>query len=134
MSELRKVWQYDTDGPAFLLERTAAGESSGIATSTRPGTTEPTCAADVVTQLGEKPSGAPRTPADHPTPERDTDPAPRDPAAAAMYAETLDDLLRARTTAGGALSEEQESAFVERLDALWWQMSDDEREQAEALE
>ncbi len=112
----RRRWQYDTDGPAFLLERTAPTSSAGIAESTRPGTAE------------RESSGI----ADD---ERDTQPCPPPPPAseaAAMYAETMEDLQRARQAAGGSLSEEQESAFVERLDELWWALTDDEQRQAEA--
>lgn len=41
-------------------------------------------------------------------------------------------LLFEREAAGGDLSEEQESLFVERLDALWWQLSATEQETIEA--
>jgi hypothetical protein len=59
------------------------------------------------------------------TAERDTEPCAA--PAPVLYDELIDELLAARVAAGGALSAESESAFVERLDDLWWQMTDDEQ-------
>jgi hypothetical protein len=40
-------------------------------------------------------------------------------------------LLNLREENGGSLPDRLESAFVERLDELWWEMSEEEQEQAE---
>lgn len=39
------------------------------------------------------------------------------------YRQLLSRLLFEREAAGGELSEDEESMFVERLDRLWWQLS-----------
>jgi hypothetical protein len=43
------------------------------------------------------------------------------------YRSLLNELLFEREAAGGELPESQESAFVERLDELWWQLSSAEQ-------
>jgi hypothetical protein len=44
------------------------------------------------------------------------------------YRAALIELLFEREAAGGELSEDQESMFVERLDRLWWQLSPAEQD------
>jgi hypothetical protein len=58
--------------------------------------------------------------------ERDTEPAPAPPAV--LYASLVNELHEARAAAGGALSEDDESAFAERLDDLWWELTDEEQD------
>lgn len=77
---------------------TASGAGAGIATSTRSGTAE-----------------------------RDTEPCPAPPPV--LYDCLLGELQAARAASpGGVLSDESESAFAERLDDLWWQMTDEEQD------
>lgn len=42
--------------------------------------------------------------------------------AARHYRELIRQLLAARAKAGGALSDEAEAAFIEKLDPVWWKM------------
>lgn len=58
-----------------------------------------------------------------------------DPCAApapVLYASLIEELEATRASHGGALSDESESAFVERLDDLWWQMTDEEQDDYKA--
>lgn len=48
------------------------------------------------------------------------------------YRTLMNELLFAREAEGGDLPEEQESIYVERLDALWWQLSETEQAAYEA--
>lgn len=43
------------------------------------------------------------------------------------YSKLMNELLLLRETEGGTLSDEIESTYVERLDALWWQLSEEEQ-------
>jgi len=79
---------------------TANEQGSGIATSTRSGTAE--------------------------RETRDTEPCAA--PAPVLYDSLLEELQAARVAAGGTLPDESESAFAERLDDLWWQMSDEEQD------
>jgi hypothetical protein len=78
----------------------ATGESSGIAPTTRSGTAERA--------------------------ERDTEPCAA--PAPVLYDSLLEELHAARVAAGGTLPDASESAFAERLDDLWWQMTDEEQD------
>lgn len=92
---------------------TADDQSSGIATATSSGTA-PNAGAGIATSTR---SG---------TAERDTEPCAA--PAPVLYDSLIDELQAARAAAGGRLSDESESAFVERLDELWWQMTDEEQD------
>lgn len=43
------------------------------------------------------------------------------------YRRLLNELLFAREAEGGELPVDEESSYVERLDKLWWELSEDER-------
>ncbi len=45
------------------------------------------------------------------------------------YRSLINELLILREAEGGDLPEELESSYVERLDKLWWKLTEDEREQ-----
>ena len=47
------------------------------------------------------------------------------------YRGLLTELLFEREAAGGELSEEDESRYVERLDELWWQLSSSDQDRIE---
>jgi hypothetical protein len=53
--------------------------------------------------------------------------------AAERYSQLMLDLLAARKLAGGSLTEEEESRRIEELDEQWYQMTDAERVQIEAV-
>ncbi|HEX3594558.1 MAG TPA: hypothetical protein VHU80_05635 [Polyangiaceae bacterium] len=48
-----------------------------------------------------------------------------------QYREILTTLLLERELAGGSLSDDDESRYVEQLDRLWWAMTDDEQNEME---
>jgi hypothetical protein len=48
------------------------------------------------------------------------------------YRALLSELVILREAEGGELPEELESAYVERLDALWWRLSETEQQAFEA--
>lgn len=56
----------------------------------------------------------------------DTDPCPAPPVV--LYASLMDELVAERAKAGGTLSEDAEAGFAERLDDLWWQLSNEEQD------
>jgi hypothetical protein len=58
------------------------------------------------------------------TDERDTEPCAA--PAPALYASLMEELEAARQQ--GALSDASESAFAERLEDLWWDLTDDEQD------
>lgn len=45
------------------------------------------------------------------------------------YTKLLNELILERAMAGGTLPDEKESEYVERLDALWWKLTEEERVQ-----
>lgn len=47
------------------------------------------------------------------------------------YEEILDDLLARRAERGGALSDDDEARIAAELDALWWQMTEQQQEELE---
>lgn len=48
------------------------------------------------------------------------------------YRSLMNELLILRETEGGELPAELESSYVERLDALWWKLSEAEQDEYEA--
>jgi hypothetical protein len=48
------------------------------------------------------------------------------------YRSLMNELLILRETEGGELPEELESSYVERLDFLWWKLSEAEQDEYEA--
>lgn len=48
------------------------------------------------------------------------------------YAELLTEVLLKRSLAGGALSDEEESQWIEKLEACWWAMTPEEQDDTEA--
>ncbi len=48
------------------------------------------------------------------------------------YRRLMNELLVLREAEGGELPEELESSYVERLDAVWWRLSDSEQATYEA--
>lgn len=49
-----------------------------------------------------------------------------------MYRKLMNELLFVREAEGGELTEEVESAYVEKLDELWWRLSEAEQRQYES--
>ena len=66
------------------------------------------------------------------THEREPKTDPCGPPPAVLYLSVLEELEQARRNAGGRLPDETESAFVERLDDLWWELSSDEQDDINA--